>query len=156
MGRTLKTLANPKDKQELLERLSGLRSDTPRAWGKMSAPQMVCHLNDSFRTKLEGIPVVSLSSGFTRTALKWGALWVPLPWPHGVRTPPELDQQLGGTVPGEFETDRQELASLLQRFAEPPGGLNAASHTYFGTISVAEWMRWGYLHSDHHLRQFYC
>ncbi|HEV2663419.1 MAG TPA: DUF1569 domain-containing protein [Blastocatellia bacterium] len=27
-------------------------------------------------------------------------------------------------------------------------------HPYFGAMSESQWMRWGYLHCDHHLRQF--
>jgi hypothetical protein len=27
-------------------------------------------------------------------------------------------------------------------------------HPIFGRITRAEWLRWGYLHADHHLRQF--
>jgi hypothetical protein len=28
------------------------------------------------------------------------------------------------------------------------------SHPMFGKMSAKDWMRWGYLHADHHLRQF--
>jgi hypothetical protein len=27
-------------------------------------------------------------------------------------------------------------------------------HPFFGSMQHADWMRWGYLHADHHLRQF--
>jgi prephenate dehydrogenase len=30
----------------------------------------------------------------------------------------------------------------------------APSHPMFGPMSPEDWMRWGYLHADHHLRQF--
>ena len=30
----------------------------------------------------------------------------------------------------------------------------APSHPMFGPMTAADWMRWGYLHADHHLRQF--
>ena len=152
----MKTLSNPQDKQELLERVARVRNDSPRAWGKMSAPQMICHLNDSFRTKLDGIPVRSLSNLFTRTFLRWGALWVSVPWPHGIKTPPELDQQIDGTPPADFEADTRKLVSLAERFAGNPDGLASATHPYFGKMTVEEWMRWAYLHMDHHLRQFGC
>jgi len=45
----MKTLENPDDKKELLQRLAELRGGSARVWGKMSAPQMKCHLNDSYR-----------------------------------------------------------------------------------------------------------
>jgi Protein of unknown function (DUF1569) len=27
-------------------------------------------------------------------------------------------------------------------------------HPLFGRMSASSWMRWAYLHADHHLRQF--
>jgi len=27
-------------------------------------------------------------------------------------------------------------------------------HSLFGQMSYVDWMRWGYLHTDHHLREF--
>jgi hypothetical protein len=27
-------------------------------------------------------------------------------------------------------------------------------HSIFGSMTNQDWMRWGYLHADHHLRQF--
>jgi hypothetical protein len=29
-----------------------------------------------------------------------------------------------------------------------------AKHAIFGAMSRREWLRWGWLHADHHLRQF--
>ena len=61
----MKTLANPNDKNLILERVARLRNDSPHSWGKMSAPQMVCHLCDSFRSKLGGKEVQSRVDLFT-------------------------------------------------------------------------------------------
>jgi len=152
----MKTLANLQDKQALLDRLAKVRSDSQRAWGKMSAPQMICHLSDSFRSKLGEIRVQPTENPFKRTVLKWAALWVPLRWPHGFKAPPELDQEVGGTPPAEFEADKRKLTSLTEQFAGKPAFLADARHPFFGKMSMKEWMRWGYLHVDHHLRQFHC
>jgi hypothetical protein len=32
--------------------------------------------------------------------------------------------------------------------------LDGKSHPIFGAMSAGDWLRWGYLHMDHHLRQF--
>ena len=152
----MKSLSNVNDKQVLLKRVAQVRSDSPRVWGKMSAPQMICHLSDSFRSKLGGKEVAAADNLFRRTVMKWGALWVPLPWPRGIKTVPELDQQGGGTRPAEFEGDRQELISLTVQFAAKPAFLATARHPFFGKMSINEWMRWAYLHMDHQLRQFNC
>jgi len=47
--------------------------------------------------------------------------------------------------------DKKEV---LERFTAPAKGIEFHPHPIFGDMSEAEWMRWGYLHCDHHLRQF--
>jgi hypothetical protein len=121
----------------------------------MSAHQMLCHLNDSYRVAMGERKVSSATGLFQRTVMKWGGLYVPLPWPKNVATRPEIDQcSGGGTPPSDFERDRRELAALVKRFAAPDRDLAWAPHPIFGSMSEWEWMRWGYVHADHHLRQF--
>ncbi len=150
----MKTFLNAQDKEEILVRLAKLRSDSARRWGRMSAAQMMCHLADSFQAKLGERGSSSASNLFTRTVMKWVALQTPLPWPHGVKTMPENDQEIGGTPPADFEQDRQRLVTAIERFTVPAETVVLKPHPYFGDMSHAEWMRWGYLHCDHHLRQF--
>lgn len=150
----MKTLLNPQDKAEIFERLRRLQPTSQRQWGKMTAHQAVCHLNDSFKCKFGERESTQASSFLTKTVMKWAALKLPMPWPHGVKTMPENDQEIGGTPPLEFERDRQELVAMIDRFCRPPKDLALQPHPYFGQMTEAEWLRWGYLHCDHHLRQF--
>jgi hypothetical protein len=119
----------------------------------MSAHQMVCHLGDSFRMALGEKPASSASGLFQRTVLKWTALYLPLRWPPGIRTMPEVDQELGGTRPAEFAADLANLEAQMERFTRPDQRF-AAAHPIFGRMSDRAWLRWAYLHMDHHLRQF--
>jgi hypothetical protein len=148
----MKTLLNDADRSEVLNRLSSVRSDSQRRWGSMSAHQMICHLSDSFRASLGAKQVSSSTTLFKRTIYKWAALWVPLPWPHGVETRPEMDQQQGGTRPVEFASDVEKLRTLFDEFCRRKGDF--APHAMFGPLSTTERMRHAYLHMDHHLRQF--
>jgi hypothetical protein len=150
----MKSLLNPQDKVEIIERLRKLKADSQRRWGRMNSHQMICHLSDSFKSKLGEKKNSSVSNLFTRTVMKWLALYAPLPWPHGVKTMPEMDQEIGGTPPVEFERDREQLLAVIERFLAPTKDHELQPHPYFGDMSEAEWMRWGYLHCDHHLRQF--
>jgi hypothetical protein len=150
----MKSFLNQADKQEIFERLSGVRPDSRRRWGRMSPHQMICHLSDSFKSKLGEKKNSSASNILTRTVVKWIALYAPMRWPHGVMTRPEMDQEIGGTPPDDFESDRRQLVALIERFTAPAKGAEFHSHPFFGDMSEAEWMRWGYLHCDHHLRQF--
>jgi hypothetical protein len=118
----------------------------------MSAHQMICHVSDSLRAALGEMYISPSTSLFKRTILKPLALWVPISWPHGFKTRPEMDQQQGGTPPTDLTSDLEELRSLFERFCVREGAF--ASHAMFGQMSKTERMRYAYLHIDHHLRQF--
>jgi hypothetical protein len=150
----MKTLDRTGDRDELLGRVRRVRPESAARWGRMSAHQMVCHVCDAFRMATGEKPVSSSSSLFQRTALKWMALYVPLAWPAGVPTTPEIDQHVTGTKPAAFAADVAELEALLQMVATQPASFKWPNHPIFGRMSRAAWLRWGYLHVDHHLRQF--
>ncbi len=150
----MKTLANPEDKQATLERLAKVQPEQRARWGRMSAHQMLCHLNDSFLAVM-GQKYVSPASGLLqRTIVKWVALYAPIPWPRGVPTRPEMDQLIGGTAPVEFEPDKRALVTVIERFSDPRRTFAWSPHPIFGNMGEPAWLRWGYRHLDHHLRQF--
>jgi hypothetical protein len=120
----------------------------------MSAHQMICHLCDCFRMALGQKRVSDASSLVHRTLVKWMALYLPLTWRTGILTRPEVDQEIGGTRPVEFRADQKEAEALLVLVAARGGGDAWPDHPVFGRMSGAEWLRWAYLHTDHHLRQF--
>ena len=148
----MKTLLNDRDRSEVLDRVSRVREDSQRRWGSMSAHQMICHLSDSFRAALGEKEISPSSTLFKRTMYKWAALWLPLPWPHGVKTRPEMDQQQGGTQPVEFASAVKKLRTLFDRLCGWTGEF--APHAMLGQLSRTERMRHAYLHVNHHLRQF--
>jgi len=117
----------------------------------MTAPEMICHLNDSFRVGMGEKYASPATNLLQRTVVKWVALHTAFPWPHGVPTRPELMQGNGGTPPSEWTRDRAQLESLISEFAARQ---SYGVHPIFGTMSQADWLIWGYRHVDHHLRQF--
>ncbi|HEX6504032.1 MAG TPA: DUF1569 domain-containing protein [Terriglobales bacterium] len=149
-----KSLADSQDREEIIARIRSIRPEASRRWGKMNAHQMICHLADSFRVTIGEKKVSPAPRAHGLKLMKWLALQLPTPWPHGVKTRPEVDQQLGGTAPTTFDLDRDELMRLFQRFTHQPRDFEWQPHPMFGHMADAEWMRWGYLHTDHHLRQF--
>jgi hypothetical protein len=150
----VRTLARESDTTELVDRLKHVRPDTERRWGRMSAHQMVCHLADNFRMALGAKATRATSGPLPRTLVKWFALYAPLRWPPGLRTSPEVDQEREGTRPGAFEADVAEAEALLRRVAAEASALHRQAHPVFGAMSDGDWLRWAYLHTDHHLRQF--
>jgi hypothetical protein len=150
----MKTLAREQCKAEILRRLGTVRPESVRHWGQMSAHQMICHLSDSFRVAMRQKSVGDATGPLQRTLLKWIALYVPVRWPAGILTRPEIDQQCAGTRPVDFAADVAELETLLELVATRDRTFSWAAHPIFGRMSHAAWLRWAYLHMDHHLRQF--
>jgi len=150
----MKTLARHCDRAEILQRLRAVRPESARRWGRMSAHQMVCHLSDSFRVVTGQKPVSHSTGLLQRTIVKWSALYLPLPWPAGIPTRPEIDQELGGTKPVDFGQDVAQLEALLEYITTQTRPFEWQLHPIFGRMSESAWLRWGYLHVDHHLRQF--
>ncbi len=147
----MKNLDNAEDLQEILGRVGRLTPQSQRVWGTMNVHQMICHLSDAKRMAMGERAVASRQTFLYRYVMRYGALYLPVTWPQGVPTTPEADQQVGGTPPTEFEGDRTRLLALIDSFRSR-GEFRA--HPLFGTMSRWEWMRCGYLHNDHHLRQF--
>jgi hypothetical protein len=148
----MKTLAQDLDKQEVFKRLAALRVDQNRRWGKMTCHQMIVHLSDAFLCPLGEKKASRGGVVMPRGVYRWIALNMPVPWPRGIATRPEMEQGVGGTRPVEFSRDREKLVDLIERFSTARG--NFAEHPIFGEMTLKDWMRWGYLHCDHHFRQF--
>jgi hypothetical protein len=151
----MKSLVDNGCRHELVARIERVRPDTPRLWGKMTAPQMICHLNDAFLGVMGDKPM-EIPRGFSAwPVLKYVVLYAPMQWPPGVPTRPEFEQQGGGgTPPAQFEADVRKLLDSMERFSRRSRDFQFRPHPMFKKMSEAQWMRWGYLHADHHLRQF--
>jgi Protein of unknown function (DUF1569) len=152
----MKSLRNPEQKKELLLRLQRVGPSSERLWGSMSSHQMICHLSDGYRLYMGEIKAPLHPIPIPRWILRSITLWAPMPWPRGkIPTLRELDQKAGsGTKPQEFAKDVQTLREMLDRFTQLPDNYDWKPHPGLGTLSYSQWMRLGYLHADHHFRQF--
>lgn len=149
----MRTLLSAADRASINRRIQSLTSSDTHRWGKMQVGGMICHLTDSFRLAMDDTEVSLATDPLRRKLVKWIALKSPTKWPRGIPTRPEMEQGKGGTPPSDFEADRTRLLEIIDFFcANPPS--EACPHPIFGVLSREEWMRWGWLHADHHLRQF--
>jgi hypothetical protein len=146
------SLSVPGTVAALEARLARLTPTAARQWGRMTPQQMLCHLADSFDVVSGDRPAKAVDTWFMRTVGKVVALRSPMPWPKGVPTGESVDAEKGGTPPSDFEADRARVVRLLRAFVAP--GARRVNHPAFGAMSDADWMRWGFGHLDHHLRQF--
>lgn len=147
----MKSIAEPAVIEELVRRLEGLTPSTPRRWGTLSPHEMLCHLADATDSVLGGPGRAAARSWPWR---RWLALYTPIPWPHGLRTPAHVDPRKGGSRPALFAQDRERVLAGLRALAAAPETALPASHGHFGAMRAQDWRRWAYRHTDHHLRQF--
>ncbi|HEX4576738.1 MAG TPA: DinB family protein [Edaphobacter sp.] len=147
----MKSLASVEVMSEIRARLRTVRVDDRACWGKMTAKQMMRHLNCSYEMAL-GERVVEPVPGPPPVVIKWLALRSGLRWKRNFQTVPELKQAIAQHADDRFD----ELVSVaIERTEELAKGPSCApTHPMFGPMTVEDWMRWGYLHADHHLRQF--
>ena len=147
------SFGDPGVADDLLRRLRALRPDSPRRWGRMTAHQMVCHLRDTFLMDTDAKPVRPIGGPWRQRAMRSVALYVPVRWPRGMPTLAEVDQERQGTPPAGFDEDLEALLDVVAR-ARTPGCFRGRRHPALGPLTEAEWHRWAWLHTDHHLRQF--
>lgn len=151
----MKDLGDPHVVADLVSRLERLTPDAVRRWGTLTPGEMLCHLSDAARRVLNASGRAGRGPPRWRPLYKFLALYSPVPWPKGkIKTRPEVDPRVGGTRPGRFEEDRAAAIAGVWGLAAAPLDVFPPSHFMFGRMSPADWRRWGYLHTDYHLRQF--
>ncbi|MEK0431558.1 MAG: hypothetical protein RL139_1362 [Gemmatimonadota bacterium] len=142
------TIFDPARRADLLARLDRLAPDAPARWGRMSAPQMVSHLIESYRFGAGELTLPRWPVPF-RPVVTWLALYV-LPFPKGAPAAPALVAR----VPATWADDVAALRSRIAAFVPPPPGAVRPPHPIFGVLRDADLGVLAYKHTDHHFRQF--
>jgi hypothetical protein len=145
-----RTIFNQGDAQELDTRLTKLRPDSQPQFGKMTAPEMVCHMKDSLEVATGVAPASSKDSIMSNPFVRWFIIYH-LPWPKAkAQTVPEMLK----TKPAEWESDLLQLRRLLHTTASRGASATWARHPAFGEISGRDYGTLIFRHFDHHLGQF--
>jgi hypothetical protein len=150
----VKTVADSAVRHSLIARLHALRPESRGRWGTLTAHEMLCHLGDAAEMVLRVRPRVKPIPRRRRLIVKWLGLWTPIRWPHGWPTNPQHDPRVYGTRPSAFAADLQRAIAGIEGLAVADPRSVEPMHGVFGTMSVIDWQRWAYKHTDHHLRQF--
>jgi len=146
-----KSLASAEVVEETKTRMLSVAADDRPLWGRMTAPQMMRHLACSCEVAL-GERLVGPLKGPPTWLMKWAALRSGFRWPKDLKTTPELLRAMEEGSGGEFAEVTAVAIERMETLAK--GSRLALSHPMFGAMTAGDWMRWGYLHADHHLRQF--
>ncbi len=140
---------DPAFRESLKSRVSRLQQDAPRKWGKMSADQMLWHVNRGLENALGRFPMATVKMPLPGTLMKFVVLNVP--WRKGnTPTAPELVAQ--GTH--DFDAERSRLLRLLDEFAAKPIEGHWGDSAFLGRMKGSEWSRLMGKHVDYHLKQF--
>ena len=136
-------------RRELNDRVGALAWDGRAAWGRFTAPKMVCHLAESLKMAMGDLKVTPKRLPIRYPPLKQLIIYV-APFPKSAPTAPELLRR----EPSEWTQDIADVQALLARAASARITDGWPEHPAFGKLSKRAWGVLIYRHMDHHLRQF--
>lgn len=149
-------IANLFDKsgvENTLQRLEKLTPDTTPEWGKMSAPQMLAHLNVAYEMSYEEPPHKkpgAIARFLLKTVVK-NSVVSERPYKKNSKTAPAFVIQ----DDRDFAKEKERLISYLKKTqqlgAQHFDGKESMS---FGSLTKTEWNNMFSKHIDHHFRQF--
>jgi hypothetical protein len=145
----MKTMWDGDAARSVRDRIGTLTPGHTAQWGRMSAPQVVCHLADSLKMALGELAVAPKKLPIRYPPLKQLIIYV-APFPKSAPTAPELLAR----APGDWNADVSDLRSLVDRFAARGPSAPWVEHPAFGKLSGRAWGVLAYRHMDHHLKQF--
>lgn len=148
----MKNLADDAVRDELVARLERLTPAHAAAWGTMNGQQMARHLGDASEAVLKLRLFASRARGKPSPLRKFLLLHVLRQMPRGIKA--GADPAGAAVDPADFGPDLARAVSLLQALAAAPPEALVDRHPVLGPMTRANWMRWAWLHTDHHLRQF--
>ena len=144
----MKTLWDDAGYTEIRSRIGDLSGDERPQWGRMNPPQILTHLADSIRMGLGDIAAGRGSGFMSVPPINYLAIYV-VPWPHGAKGPREAFT----TKPTSWDSDIQQLLTLIERLREKRNQQTWPEHPLFGKLSGKDWAALTYKHLRHHLRQ---
>ncbi len=146
----MKSLFNPNDNNEIIERINNLKPDSKSEWGKMNVSQVLAHSQAPLRV---AFGEVKLKRGLL--GILFGKMAKKKLLAETFKKNMPTDKAFIVVDDRNFEEEKNKLIKLVRRFAEDgPGGITKETHPFFGELTSEEWDALQWKHLDHHLRQF--
>ncbi len=144
----VKNLFDSAVKQEIINRINQLTSQTQRQWGKMDVSQMLAHCQMPLgvavgKHKLKGNFLLQIIGRLIKKKV-----FNDQPFKQNLPT----DKSFKMIVPKEFEKEKQNLIQMINNFSETT--MSDEPHPLFGKLTKDEWSKGTWKHLDHHLMQF--
>lgn len=148
----IKNIFDPAVVNEVVERINRLTPETRPQWGKMTADQVLAHLNVSYIMTYENtIPKPNWLMRLVLKSIVKQKVVGPTPYGRSVPTAPAF-KMVGAK---DFNAEKAKLIAYLKRVQQDGAQKfdGRESHS-FGPLTTAEWNAMFYKHLDHHLTQF--
>ena len=146
----MKSLWQEETRNELRARARQLTPAHQAQWGKFTVDRMLAHMVDAFRMGMGEIEVRPRKSPVIGT-WPFNVLFIRfVGMPKNAPTAREIMQR----PPLSIEDELRELEAAMDRFAAQRDRTEWPLHPAFGKLSRKSWGMLGYVHTDHHLRQF--
>ena len=144
----VKNLFDATVKQQIIDRINKLTSQSERQWGKMDVSQMLAHCQMPLgvatgKHQLKGSFVFKLIGPFIKPLL-----YNDKPFKKNLGTAKSFIV----TRAKEFEKEKQRLVQMINDFSEAT--MSDEPHPIFGKMTKEEWSKGTWKHLDHHLKQF--
>lgn len=147
-----KNLLNKEVAETAIARVQKLAPATKARWGKMTATEMLLHLNKVHEQLLSPAAPSPKKTTLKQWLLRWLVLYILPKYPRGAKTPRPFNTK--NTIDeAAFEAQKEHCIQLLQRFAQHREPIQHY-HPYFGALTTTQWGQSSWKHADHHLRQF--
>lgn len=142
-------LHDPPIRDSIKQRVTSLRADTPRRWGKMTVDQMLWHVNCGLENALGRYAVKD-----RRMPLPYGVVKFVvfnLPWRKG-KTP--TAREFVAREHFDFVSEQARLLRLIDEMSAKPLEATWGRSSFMGPMTGRDWSRLQAKHLDHHLNQF--
>jgi Protein of unknown function (DUF1569) len=148
----MKSVFNPNDKAELLNRINQLSPSSQRLWGKMDVAQMLAHCNVTYELVYENKhPIPNVLLKFILKIFVKDMVVSDVPFKKNTKTAPAFIIKNSR----DFEVEKARLVQYIDRtFELGEAHFDGKESHSFGVLNKTEWNNMFYKHLDHHLTQF--
>lgn len=147
----MKNLLEEDAYEEITRRLQSLQPGAQPQWGKMTAAQMMAHVQKTFKVAMSDKPMPRMMIGRLIGWMIKPKLYNQTPWKQNLPTSPDFiirDQR-------DFNEEMLGLLTAIDKFHDAgPEGIGRYPHPMFGKFTKQQWGQSMYKHLDHHLQQF--
>lgn len=147
----MKSIFNPSDNQEIINRINMLNASSQAKWGKMSVAQMLSHCQVGLQGAMGEIEFKQGLIGFLFGKMAKKQLTrTDIPFKKNLPT----DKKFLIVEEKEFETEKNKLIGLVKKIGEGTHLITTKPHPFFGKMTTQEWDVLQWKHLNHHLSQF--